>query len=162
MSESIESAAEELLDHRVPVDPFLIAKRLGIRVDLCDSLEFGIHGVAFMDEEGRRYIQYNPSDNILRKRFAIAHSIGHHVLGHVARKRPVRDTVMCYRRRVPIKDEQDANYFALALLMPRPSMKYYIERKGETDVVKLANMFKVAQVALAVRLKNIGYLSTSI
>jgi hypothetical protein len=95
-----------------------------------------------------------------RRRFSVAHEVGHFVL-HALRAeeavfcRPAdvhADVDAAARRR-----EREANRFAAELLMPEPLVRSHVERAG-ADPTALAPVFAVSDLAMGFRLVNLGYL----
>ncbi len=93
-----------------------------------------------------------------RRRFTIAHELGHHVLHRTGqqalfcRKAVVdpEDKPATTRPPIPVT-EQEANAFAAALLMPAPLVKHYYERTGG-DFEQLCLVFKSSGAAMGRRL----------
>lgn len=107
-----------------------------------------------------------------RKRFTIAHELGHFFLGHGKKDGIMLDTFTLYRNNISKdgtqKQEIEANAFAAALLMPKTEVckvldSYYAEY-GETNVVtiieKMAMYFDVSQISMAIRLNRLGLIAT--
>jgi len=93
-----------------------------------------------------------------RRRFTIAHELGHHVLHRTGqqslfcRKAVVDPDDKPANTRPPIPvTEQEANAFAAALLMPAPLVKRYYERTGG-DFEQLCLVFKSSGAAMGRRL----------
>lgn len=151
------SAAEVLDTHwngTIPVSPKRIAESMGMVV-LPDPL---------MDESGRieivngvPTIYYSPTDATVRKRFTIAHEIGHYAKGHLAAGVTMfRDPPTNFSSVAGSPKEREANTFAANLLMPSKLVKFAIEHRGMRTVEKLAALFGVSQVAMKYRLQNLG------
>ncbi len=93
-----------------------------------------------------------------RRRFTVAHEIGHHFLhsdGAAVLCRPVDveaagDDVRAL--------ERQANRFAAELLMPEPLVRAQADRDG-ADPIALAARFGVSDIAMGYRLVNLGYLT---
>lgn len=93
-----------------------------------------------------------------RRRFTIAHELGHHVLHRTGqqslfcRKAVVDPEEKPATTRPPIPvTEQEANAFAAALLMPAPLVKRYYERTGG-DFKQLCKVFESSGAAMGRRL----------
>lgn len=141
---------------RLPVDPFLIARRLGLRVYVSE-LDDGVSGMlikrsGYDDPE----IHLNAADSRNRQRFTCAHEIGHYMArtaagndGELWRYVDRRDD-LASRGKDP--EEIYANQFAANLLMP----KDLVERmKSEHAVATLAYEFGVSSDAMNFRLDNL-------
>ena len=95
-----------------------------------------------------------------RRRFSVAHEVGHWVL-HVP---AAAQAVFCRRGDVlpdvdeaALRRERAANRFAAELLMPEGSVRAEAERVGP-DPNALAERFAVSPIAMAFRLVNLSYL----
>jgi Zn-dependent peptidase ImmA (M78 family) len=169
-----EQAAERtlarcgILGPAVPVDD--IAKRMGATV-LEESLGQGVSGILYRHEggSGSPVIAVNSKHAAVRRRFSIAHEIGHLEL-HTGRPIIVDHLV---RGRVNMRDERsslatsreeiDANGFAAALLMPADWIAADLENSLGGAVSKtvdtLAQRYDVSTQAMEWRLVNLGYRS---
>jgi Zn-dependent peptidase ImmA (M78 family) len=148
----------DLADIPLPVDPFLIAKKLGLRVYTDYSLDPDISGMlikasGYDDPE----ILLNGQDSRNRQRFTCAHELGH----YNRRSKAADDDPWEYidkrdslASRGDDPDEVYANQFAAELLMPREAVK----AKWPDDVPVLAIDFGVSQDAMTFRLRNLGLL----
>jgi Zn-dependent peptidase ImmA (M78 family) len=163
--ESAERAAQEILgtvwlrdpsEIRLPVDPFFIARELGLAVYV-SQLDHGVSGMlvkraGYDDPE----IYLNRRDSRNRQRFTCAHELGHYVkrsassdLGEVWEYVDRRDTLASLGKE---PQEIYANQFAASLLMPRDLVKRF---KGEYGVAALAYEFGVSADAMSFRLANL-------
>jgi hypothetical protein len=93
----------------------------------------------------------------LRRRFTVAHEIGHHLLhsdGAAVLCRPsdVETAEGDVRTR-----EREANRFAAELLMPESLVREAADRDGP-DPIALSGPFGVSDVAMGYRLVTLGYL----
>lgn len=142
-----------------PVDVFNVAGALGARVQL-EVADDDLSGALHRDVDGGPVIGVNGRHHPNRKRFTIAHEIGHLLLhdqpvyiDHVFR----RD-----RRSSEAVDphEIEANGFAAALLMPKDFVLRRVEGKRlplrSDEVERLANAFEVSTQAMTFRLENLG------
>ena len=169
--DSIERRAERLLHEssawRVPVPIERVSDNLNLTTYASAQGE-GISGVLVV--EGRHgAVGYNPTHPLVRRRYTIAHEIGHYVL-HVkdsAQQSLFVDRYVAYRddQSSEGKDwqEVEANAFAAALLMPESLVRHQIRRQGfdlddEDDVASLAKNFRVSTSAMSYRLVNLGLL----
>jgi hypothetical protein len=92
-----------------------------------------------------------------RRRFTVAHEVGHHLLhsdGAAVLCRPADVEAAAGDERAR---EREANRFAAELLMPEPLVRAEAERAGP-DPIALAGRFGVSDVAMGYRLVNLGYL----
>lgn len=138
-------------DFKLPVDPKLIAQKMGIEVQESgpDARESG----HYRYREGSPVITFNPRESEVRRRFTIAHEIGHHVNGDVDAP---RDTDRQMSAGVRDPKEVAANRFAAALLMPADLVRHMIFEEKITNLKSLASVFGVSTAAMEYRLRNIG------
>jgi Zn-dependent peptidase ImmA (M78 family) len=151
-----------------PIAVERIAASLGVQVAL-QPLEADVSGMLYRHEQ-RALIGVNASESHTRRRFTIAHELGHHQL-HEGRPLIV-DKIVRVNLRAPKTtpsdtEEREANQFAAELLMPGDMVKAaVVEFVGDRDVVsdrqlvrRLAEMFDVSQQAMEYRLVNLHFLS---
>jgi len=86
-----------------------------------------------------------------RRRFTIAHEIGHFVL-HPERCRPERGGAVNEAGRM---EEREADAFAAELLMPEHLVREAVREQG-LDVARLADRFEVSRKAMQTRLRGLG------
>ena len=102
-----------------------IAKNLDLTVTAYD-LGDGVSG-ALVIENNKGSIGYNPSHPKVRQRFTIAHELGHYSLHNTSKGDKLfvdKDFIVKYRNAASytsaeLKQEQEANAFGAALLMPK-------------------------------------------
>ena len=152
----------------VPVDR--IAKQLSLEVRLAPDQE-GMSGFLFTDPvTGKVVIGVNNGHHPNRRRFTIAHEIGHFLLHgseevHVDKTTNFQITLRSERSGAgeePV--EIEANSFAAELLMPQHLMERDFAKKkqaldfGDDSVIQdLAKRYKVSVSAMIFRLANLGY-----
>ena len=85
-----------------------------------------------------------------RRRFTIAHEIGHFVL-HPGRCRAERDGLA---NAAMLAEEREADAFAAELLMPEHLVWQAVREQG-ADVQRLADRFQVSSRAMQVRLRRL-------
>jgi hypothetical protein len=150
-----------------PVDVNELAESLcRLRVRLADDLSRvpgAPAGVALsgMLLPGRMEVWVNRSETPARRRFSVAHEVGHFLLHAAA---DAEQAVYCRAGDVrpdpedPARTrEREANRFAAALLMPEALVANAVERLGAVPDA-LARVFAVSELAMAFRLVNLGYL----
>jgi Zn-dependent peptidase ImmA (M78 family) len=148
-------SAQQILSNfaqEFPVDPMAIAKRMGINLV---SEQSAVSGTAYCSPEGACWITYNMFDHPVRQRFTVAHEIGHHVLGHTQYGRRFRDNPENYSMS-SLPEEREANSFAAELLMPLSQLEYMLYVQNVDDISQLAEIFNVSEIAMAIRLRNLG------
>ncbi len=116
------------------LDPRIAAKVLGIDYQVWDELGWYEHGrnryeIAGLIERNLNKIRVSGRFPLSVQRFTAAHEIGHWVLHEqqvtAHRDMPVSDHSQVRSEREPI--EQEADYFAACLLMPRWLMEPYFK-----------------------------------
>jgi len=165
---------EELPSARIPdlsgLKPFAASRKLleetgftkpAIPVDkVAEALGIAVRPWAFIDDvsavlvRSSRFtaIAVNENHPETRKRFSIAHEIGHAVLGHA--ESLYIEFASSFQDPSPqrLEHEREANWFAADLLMPAESLREDYKRfKG--DVARLAEYYEVSQQAMWVRLQ---------
>lgn len=142
-----------------PVNTVNIAKKMGIYVKGEQDLEDGAVSKIQLLDTGAVLISFSLTANRLRKRFAIAHEIGHYALGHLSpTNRTFIDPGKNFQEHQSSDEEHAANHFALRLLMPPRIVRYVITEKGITRLDKLAKLFGVSTLAMTYGLKKAGIL----
>lgn len=153
----MQTAAQVLDAHwdgNVPVNPIKIAAAMGIRVRVDDLM--GESGTIELTDDGP-LIFYKGTEIQERRRFTVAHEIGHFALGHLkpgATK--CRDFTSNFSSHSVNLEEREANSFAAQLLMPAKVVKFMVTENGITNFQVLAEKFGVSQVAMKYRLNNMG------
>lgn len=152
-----------------PIDVERLAKQEGLRV-VEEQLESEISGMLYR-EGGHAVILINQNDAPVRKRFSVAHELGHYHLHaslsvFVDRRVRFRDS---NSSQGTIKEEIEANNFAAELLMPETFvLQEAVRLRGrrrlplsdEELIEELASIFQVSRQAMEVRLANLGELGT--
>jgi len=147
----------------VPVDLEKIAKNFDIRI-VYSELENDISGFLYSKNE-KPIISVNKNHPTSRKRFTIAHELGHFILNHHGDLFIDKGRVL-YRNTSSqdgiIKEEREANRFAAELLMPEEMLlKELIENEIDIEnanqLTELAEKFGVSTQALTIRLTNLGW-----
>ena len=157
VNDSPVGAAQELLAKaritKPPVDVEGLATRCGVRVLPIASGD-GFSGVLVELEDGAAIgyaKEYEP-----RRRFSIAHELGHHLLHHYDNFHidPERTASDGHPPGYDWRDERAANDFAAQLLMPAAWVTQRF--KNARHVSGLATQFGVSQEAMRYRLVNLG------
>jgi IrrE N-terminal-like domain len=138
---------------RFPVDPVRIARSMSLTVLDSGRLPGDVAGTIVKEPGRDALILLNASDHPNRKRFTLAHEIGHYVrrgdnpFEYVDR----RDTLSSTGTD---PDEIYANAFAANLLMPESEFKR-LHREGVSDF-EMALRFGVSRDAVSFRHVNLG------
>ncbi|WP_119068771.1 helix-turn-helix domain-containing protein [Rubrobacter indicoceani] len=153
-------ARYELGDSPVP-DLAMLADEIGVVVARMPLGDVGApDGCSALDPEtGFAYVLINSDKSRVRRRFTIAHELGHLVSGHLNPGEVVLDETLNEKN----PQEQEANAFAAGLLMPESGVCGAVKRLqgklGEEDpvawIVWLADSFGVSEEAAAYRLVNL-------
>lgn len=163
--------AEQLLGEcgieTAPVDVLRVARHLKIKI-VVEHLDPDISGLLITDKAGTR-ICVNAAHHESRRRFTIAHEIGHFVLGHhfeVGSRVHVDRSAAFVSARTSRSSEGvdtneiEANQFASALLIPLFLLKADPKVAGgavtDFDVELLAAKFKVSEHSMTIRLTKLG------
>lgn len=144
-----------------------IAKANDIGVYFSGLSEFNeewkeVSGLIFRNDKGKYSIFINEKDSENRKRFTLAHELGHFFLHkeYLESNGYIMDSQSAVLFRItdnPNEEkEQEANLFAAELLMPeRLVTKAWLTTK---DTDELAKIFKVSVLAMSYRLTNLWLL----
>lgn len=141
----------------LPVDPFAVARSLGITVRFA-KLPPDESGNVVIPSNGGAVITLNEYDAPVRQRFTCAHEIGHY------RRRQAhpglgKQTFIDYRDTLAglgqDPEEIYANQFAAALLMPAAFVQRRFAVEGKTGQ-ELASEFGTSVQAMNLRLRNLG------
>ena len=165
MREEIERRAVEALRKHglfsVPVDPVVLANREGIKVH---NAKFGDESISGMVARRGANVTMliNHSDPPYRKRFSVAHELGHHFLHLVGDAEIVTRKIDLFRECMKPEYEEDedkrkeveANQFAAGLLMPESLMREVYEKTG--GLREMARVFNVSEEAMGIRLNTLG------
>jgi Zn-dependent peptidase ImmA (M78 family) len=145
----------------IPVDPVVLANRLGISVHNAKFSDDNLVGM-IAKRGGTVTMLINATDPPFRKRFTIAHELGHHFL-HLLEdgdyvdgeanlfRGPGDETkeITPERRR-----EIQANMFAAALLMPEDAVREHWPRVRKIE--SMARLFNVSEAAMGFRVTQLG------
>jgi Zn-dependent peptidase ImmA (M78 family) len=146
----------------LPVNPFVIAQRLGIKA-FTASLDEGVSGILVKRTGQDAEIYVHASDSPNRQRFTCAHELGHYV-----KRSAAGDDAWEYVEHRNLltsqgtnADEIYANQFAASLLMPENAVrklhdKLKRERGSAPPPAALAYEFGVSADAMQYRLVNLG------
>ena len=144
------------------------------------KLPDNISGASMTTENGKQIIVVNKYQPDTRKKFTVAHELGHLLLKH--------DTALNTQDKGIINSQQEqlntpsqilfrddktsegsdwreveANHFAASLLMPREILNREIQKKpkpylSESDVCELASIFEVSPISMSIRLSRLGFM----
>lgn len=166
----IRNIADDLLTHfglrKVPIDIESLCKKIGIVIKEMDFT--GIENITgqqvsgaiisnkksdFSDEyQKKATIFVKETDIPTRKRFTIAHELGHEFL-HI--KDDADGKIVSFRS-LRNEREKQADAFAAELLMPADLVKAEYEKTFFPTSTYLANIFNVSNQAMQYRLQELG------
>lgn len=168
-SQDIRLSAIEVLQahdlYRLPVDVDALAESLGISVNY-SALDDDYSGLLVI-RGGNAVAHINSKQHPNRRRFSLAHEIGHFVLhekqqttkDHAYVDKSMRLYHRADRASVPqnFKMEREANIFAAELLMPDALVRSKVldeeyDLEDEFDVARLAVVLRVSEQALSLKL----------
>ncbi|HWW62453.1 MAG TPA: ImmA/IrrE family metallo-endopeptidase [Thermoanaerobaculia bacterium] len=165
MSKTIASEVTALLSAagilEPPVSVESIARQLGAQIRY-EPADDEVSGMVWRAESGRAIIGVNSLHSKTRKRFTVAHEIGHlrlhvdeafHVDEGYALRRDSTASLGIDRKEI------EANHFAAALLMPEAFllrdadvMRLRFDFESDHVLVRLAKRYEVSQQAMTIRL----------
>ena len=173
-SSRVEAQALKALEaagvKKIPVDPTAVAQFHGVVVWETDDLPDNISGLMQRDD-GEPVIVVNRDHKPQRRRFTVAHELGHALLHD-------DNFIVDKTARVRLRDKEsslaihteeiEANAFAAELLMPRHHVVKQVTRamKSNKNVTEpglirdLAGRFDVSEQAMGFRLVNLGFISS--
>ncbi|WP_406442505.1 ImmA/IrrE family metallo-endopeptidase [Streptomyces sp. NBC_00631] len=166
-----DAAAKALLEKfsldKPPIDPYGLAKQLGATV-VPQNLASDVSGM-LLRNDGQQVIGINQTHTKNRRKFTVAHELGHLLLH---RGRPLildSDLRINYRDSVSSmatdREEIEANRFAAALLAPEAMVRASAARvsapSADDLVDALAREFEISAQAMSFRLMNLGIISGS-
>jgi Zn-dependent peptidase ImmA (M78 family) len=149
--------------HRPPIPVEKIARKLGLEVRY-EPLQGDLYG-ALVRGDGENYIGVNSLNHPNRRRFTIAHELGHFILHEGIKVHIDKGLRVNWRddesSQAVSDEEMEANRFAAELLMPLPFLSEDIKKLKSVDqetVALLANRYRVSAQAMSIRLGNFGYI----
>lgn len=134
-----------------PFNVIAFGKELGL--DLRESSELSDSISGFIKKEDKKiYICVNNKHSENRKRFTIAHELGHYFLHNEELTTGFIDSVLKREKGKNNKKEKEANAFAANLLMPTELFKSLWLREDAT-ISTIATIFFVSESAVLTRAK---------
>lgn len=147
-----------------PIDPWLLAKDLEVEVVERPGLSFRGEEASGMllRKDGQAICVLNKDHHPNRKRFIIAHEIGHFIL------HPYQECYVDLRNRQSglgiDSHELEANAFAAELLMPQEALRRGMGDPlrvfdADSEIKKLARIFKISPLVMGCRLASLNLLA---
>lgn len=165
---------EVLAEHGVvepPIKVEALARAKGLPI-VEQALESDVSGALVSLGNKNHGIAVNAAHAPVRKRFTIAHELGHFLLGHDPGDHLDWGFTVLRRdgRSSEANDFQEieANFFAASLLMPKHMLRADVDLKrgfhgevelDEAEIMTLAKKYGVSRAAMEYRLKNLGFMS---
>lgn len=157
-----EAAAREVLDiagiSEPPVQLEHICATLELPIYWRDDFPDALSAVVLTISDSSYAIAVNSHHSPKRRRFSIAHELGHAILRHEASyylEYSLEDAGAGDPPGYRFTDEREANAFAAALLMDERWVRDDFVR-GLRDVPSLARRYDVSEAAMGFRLTNLG------
>ncbi len=160
----VSSILKKLPEITIPIKIEEIVRMRGIKI-MPYPLGDDVSGLLAI-QDGQATIGYNKNEPMVRRRFTIAHELGHFEL-HRDQSNLFVDKEFIYRSEnsgnTPANQimEKEANAFASAILMPSDQLRKTIQRMeldfsdGES-IKELARMFEVSTTAMSIRIAGLG------
>ncbi len=153
------------LGGEVPVDPYDAAARHGIEIIERD-LEESVSGMLVWRGD-RAVIGVNRRHHPNRRRFTVAHELGHYLLHRELASVFVDGPGVLYRdlsSEGSRQQEIDANRFAAEFLLPEAAVReclgeQSVDAHDEITIRALAERFRVSPQALTIRLTRLGLIT---
>jgi len=121
------------------------------------DLPKNICGMVTFINDGYEIIIVNKHQLKGRKRFTVAHEIGHIVLGHCKKNIPLFDTETTININITMMwQERQANIFATELLMPIREFKNIYFNQHIISPENIADYFQVSKQAARIRITEIN------
>jgi Zn-dependent peptidase ImmA (M78 family) len=165
MSKKAKEAAKKILDRfgsKIPIGIDEIIKAHGLEVFEDDEMAPSISGILMIKGEsvGAMVNLFHPE---VRKRFTLAHELGHYLLHRRKKILFVDEFAVMYRGsgHADIDPmEVEANVFAAALLMPEDAVRADLKAdpsiaKSDNAIRKLAKRYNVSPAAMKYRLRQL-------
>lgn len=164
INSKVNAILRSLSELVLPIKIEEIAKTRGLKV-IPYPLGDDVSGLLAI-QDGIGTIGYNQNEPKVRRRFTIAHELGHYEL-HRDKSDLFVDKQFIYRSQnsgstaVNLAMEQEANYFASAILMPTYLLREEIEKvnmdlASEEAIKELAKSFEVSTTAMSIRISSLG------
>jgi len=141
--EAVAKRALESVDcEELPIPLDDIVEKMGLK-----TVKFNFHDdISAVLKPEFDVIGVNENHHPVRRRFSVAHELGHFLLGHKLGSEIVDDG---FDKPLPI--EQEANAFAAALLMPADLLKKSVAKVG-LNLDELSKTYEVSKQAMTIRL----------
>ena len=143
-----------------PVQTVPLARSLGLEVYRTVELPNDISGMIIKDSEQGGPSGYaifvNANNHTYRRRFTIAHEIGHFLLHRHLIGDGIMEDALLRAEGLSNRVEAQANKLAADILMPWHLIKE-CQDAGEVSIEDLASRFEVSRDAMSIRLLGLSY-----
>ncbi|MEJ5102380.1 ImmA/IrrE family metallo-endopeptidase [Chryseobacterium sp. MYb328] len=163
----VNNIIEENNITEAPVDIEKICQYYDIMIESLD-VEDNLSGFFVVNDSKIKIIGYNKNHSEKRKRFTIAHELGHFKLHFQGNQKFFIDNGAKFFRNEKsssgeLRQEREANSFAASLLMPIFLLEKELEKLKENESIDsitnmLSSIFLVSEEAIRYRLINLGLL----
>lgn len=143
----------------------IICQKLGLSLFSATFTDPNLSGAIYKDNDQFK-IYVNKNHPMTRKRFTIAHEIGHYISAlcdSYSKKQLFSDNQgfedynISYRKNGLFSEaETEANEIAAQILMPEIDVKHFAEQK--LSIEEMSERFFVSQAAMSIRLYSLGVL----
>jgi hypothetical protein len=156
------------LSATAPLDPFQLAKHLGVTLlqpdlidglprDVCDQLlerdPWGWSATT-LELGDKTTIIFNPRKSPGRRSSDIVHELAHLVLGHEPARVVFSEDGQLATRTFDQKQEDEANWLAWALLLPRDAL--FVAKRSRMLSAQIATAYGVTETLVDFRLRMTG------
>ncbi len=152
------------IDYVVPVDIFKVATDLGFDVRGAE-FEENLEGLIIVNEyiekiegfDSNKVIAYNCFKDINMKKFIVAHELAHYI----------SEKANAYDKKIVIatrdhedgysedREEQQMDYMAASLLIPKNDLYQFLEKNTGINVSEVAKRYKVTEEVAQRRIKEV-------
>jgi Zn-dependent peptidase ImmA (M78 family) len=165
MSKKAKEAVRKILDRfgsKIPIGIDAIVKAHGLKIFENNEMESSVSGILMIKGENAGVMVniYHPE---VRKRFTIAHELGHYILHRSESDVFVDEAPIFYRGALSEGGvdarEIEANVFAAELMMPEESVRADFKagrfRTPDDAIVELAARYDISRAAMRYRLRQL-------
>lgn len=144
-----------------PVNVEGLIREIGIQLDSKADLDQKISGEIALLDSGIYKISANKNEHYYRRRFTMAHELGHYLMhkdligNGVDDSKKYRSTEdgSFYNTAIEKIHERQANEFAVNLLVPIDLLTE--EAKKNSDIEHLSRLFQVSKASMQIRLQSL-------
>ena len=151
-----------------PLDPLRLANLLGVRVTTPEAIPGLSRETVFqltrvdrdswsavtISHNGKRLVVLNSGQSEARQTSSLAHELAHIVLNHATDQAVLSDEGFLFRGSYDAAQEEEANWLAACLLVPRDGLLTACRRRADHHY--LATRFGVSRDMIAWRLRMTG------